>query len=230
MNLPASILTKKQVKTFGPKVYTENEQTYKLTAKVRYDDSCGNGHNSFSITGEQYRKRKDERWEEDSFGCLHETIAQHYPELAPYIKWHLTSSDGPLHYIANTVFFAGDKDCWGLRKDERRQIINGRTKLPVWEMVAKHKTTGDCIPLYEIEHNRDAENIPTCEYELIWQSWDKVSEGKERELDKARNAAVWPDATDEELIAPGLKERLEARLPKLMEEFKAAVESLGFIY
>lgn len=230
MQLPTSVLTKKQVKTYGPKIYREGEYTYKLTVKVRYDDSCGNGHNSFSITGEQYRKGRNGVWAEDSFGCMHETISQHFPELAPYIKWHLTSSDGPMHYIANTIYFAEDRDHWGLRKGERRQIVNGRTKKPAWEMVARHKTTGEIVPLYKVEKQIDADVIPECEYELIWHAWETVGEGKERKLDKARNAAVWPDATDEDLIAPGLKERLEARLPQLMQEFKAAVESLGLIY
>ena len=104
--LPVSILTKHQVKIYGPKIYTEGGETYKLTATVCYDDQCGNGHNSFGITGAQYRKRRNGTWEEDAFGCLHETIIKHFPELAPYIKWHLCSSDGPLHYLANTNYHA----------------------------------------------------------------------------------------------------------------------------
>ena len=46
----------------------------------------------------------------------------------------------------------------------------------------------------------------------------------------------WPEVTDEELIRLGDMPRaeataiLEARLPALMAEFKAAVESLGFVY
>jgi len=55
-------------------------------------------------------------------------------------------------------------------------------------------------------------------------------EGKARELDAARSSAIWPDATDEDLTAPGLEDRLLARLPKLMQEFRAAVESLGFTF
>lgn len=230
MNLPTSILTKNQKKVFGPKIYTENGTTYKLTATVRYDDECGNGHNSFAITGAQYRKNTKGQWEEDAFGCLHEDISKHFPELAPLIKWHSASSDGPWGYLANTIYFAGDKDCWGLRKDERRQIKNGKTGKPAWEQMARHKTTGEVLPLYKLETYRDSEAIPDCEYELIWHSWDKVGEGKARELDKARNAAIWPDATDEDLTAPGLEERLKARLPQLMQEFKTAVESLGFVY
>lgn len=53
---------------------------------------------------------------------------------------------------------------------------------------------------------------------------------KARELDAARRAAIWLDASDEDLTAPGLEQRLLDRLPALMMEFKAAVESLGLIY
>jgi hypothetical protein len=57
-----------------------------------------------------------------------------------------------------------------------------------------------------------------------------LHEGKERDLDAASHSAIWPDATDEELTEPGLKERLLARLPQLLEEFKQAVEHFGFEY
>ena len=230
MQLPTSILTKKQTKIYGPKIYTSNGQTYKLTVTVRYDDRSGNGHNTFSITAMQYRKARNGKWVEDSCGCMHETVAAEFPELAQYIKWHLTASDGPLHYIANTVYLAGDRDCWGLQKDERRQIKNRRTGKPSWELVARHKVTGEVLPFYKLEKYTDADTTPECEYELVWQSWDRIGEGKARELDKSRHTAIWPDATDEELTEPGLEERLEARLPGLMQEFKKAIEELGFTY
>lgn len=230
MQLPASILSKKQTKVYGPKLYTEHGTTYQLKVTVRYDDQCNNGHNTFSITGMQYRKTSNNRWTEDSGGCMHETIVKYFPKLAPYIKWHLTSSDGPWGYIANTVYFANDRDCWGLRKGERRQITNGRTGKPSWELVARHKGTGEVLPVHKLEKYRDADTLPECEYQLIWQSWDQVGEGKPRELDKARHAAVWLDATDEELTEPGLEARLQTRLPGLMREFKQAIEELGFTY
>ena len=145
-----SILTKNQtkqfVKTFGNEV---------IKAMVRFDDRCGNGHNTFSITGELGRLGK----QPDTCGCIHEEISKHFPELVPYIKYHLVSTDGPMHYIANTLFH--------------------------------------------------------------------VQEGN---LQYARSSAVWLEATDDELHAPDLKERLLARLPGLMEEFKVAVEALGFVY
>lgn len=117
-----------------------------LTVTIRHDDCCGNGHNTFSITAETYQMA----------GCLHDLVAEAFPELQPFIKWHLCSTDGPLHYIANTLFWAGRGS-----------------------------------------------------------------------LDNARNSAIWPEATLEQLHDRKL---LEARLPQLMIEFRAAVESLGLVY
>jgi hypothetical protein len=37
-------------------------------------------------------------------------VQEHFPELAPFLKWHLCSTDGPLHYIANTRYHAGFRD------------------------------------------------------------------------------------------------------------------------
>lgn len=168
IELPASTLTKSQRHKYGPKVFTEHGESFRITAEVRHDDQCGNGHNSFAITAEIYQKDGHGRWVDYSGGCCHDEIAKHFPELAPFIKWHLTSADGPMHYPGNVTYLAGERDCWG------------------------------CL--------------------------------KARELDAARHCAVWPDATDEDLTAPGLEQRLMDRLPALMAEFKTAMESLGFVY
>lgn len=89
-----------------------------IQVEIRFDDECRNGRESFAITGEV----RDPRVRRDSgivaCGCLHDAIAQAFPELAPLIRWHLTSTDGPMHYEANTVYLAGDRDHWGLRKGE----------------------------------------------------------------------------------------------------------------
>lgn len=151
-----SILTKNQVKVCGPrKIEGYGANTY-IKAEVRHDDRCGNGHNAFSITGEIYVPGRRDC---EACGCLHNEIAKSFPELAPFIKWHLCSTDGPMHYLANTLYHAGDRD-----------------------------------------------------------------------LDAARSCAIWPEATDEDLLAPDLKAKLENRLPALMAEFRAAVESLGLVY
>lgn len=58
--------------------------------------------------------------------------------------------------------------------------------------------------------------------------WEPVmGEGKERELDAARRSAIWPEATDKDLMASDLKAKLTRRLPKLIREFKKAVTGLG---
>jgi hypothetical protein len=129
-----------------------NLKTYygeSFVATVRHDDGCGNGHNTFSVTGEY----------PGGGGACHDLIVQHFPKLEPIIKFHLCSEDGPLHYIANTAYW--------------------------------------------------------------------VNEGR---LDYARQTAIWPDASDEDLTALGLAERLQARLPALLQDFRAAVEGLGLEY
>lgn len=120
---------KKQVKTYGPKRYSLAGTKYKITAEVRHDGSCGNGHNSFAITGE-IRRLNGKRWVEDSFGALHDDIVKHFPELKPFIKWHLSTNDGPLHYIANTTFHAGNLDCFG--KEGKERDFDAARKCAVW--------------------------------------------------------------------------------------------------
>jgi hypothetical protein len=94
-----SVLTKDQVKIFGPREIADGSL---VKAEVHFDDRCGNGHNTFSITGEM----RNSRYGGATSGCIHKEISEAFPELAPFIKWHLCSTDGPLHYIANTVYFA----------------------------------------------------------------------------------------------------------------------------
>lgn len=104
-----STLTKKQTKRFGPRAIAGWGANATIIAGARYDDECGNGHNTFAITASIPGQ---------AGGCLHTEIAEVFPELAPLIKWHLCSSDGPMHYLANTVFLAGTKDCNGREAGE----------------------------------------------------------------------------------------------------------------
>lgn len=226
ITLPPSVLVKHQVKTFGPKFYTEGGTRYRITAKVRYDDQCGNGHNSFSITADIDRQSAG-RWLDDAGGCCHDEVAKHFPALAPFIKWHLTSSDEPMHYLANTVYLAGNRDCHGLLEGEFRQHTSrgkqneGVSGVPNWELRMPDGLARDVYA-----HEKPAPVV------LEWVPSGRTGEGKARELDSARSCAVWPEATDEELSQEPeeLKAALMARLPALMAEFKTAVESLGFIY
>ena len=71
-----------------------------MIVEARFDDRCKNGHSTFSITGQIGAGNNP-----DVCGCIHDEIAIHFPELKKYIKWHLTSTEGPLHYVANTVYW-----------------------------------------------------------------------------------------------------------------------------
>ena len=110
MILPESVLVKKQVKNYE-KIFKENNINHRIVCKVRYDDQCGNGHNSFSITGNIY---SDESSSNEIYfvtgGCIHKEIAKHFPELKHLIKWHLTSSDGLMYYVDKTTYHARDRE------------------------------------------------------------------------------------------------------------------------
>jgi len=77
-----------------------------IKVKIRFDDECGNGHNTFSITGDIYHPGNNDI---DCGGCIHDEIAKYFPKLKKYIQWHLVSSDGPMHYIANTMYHAEEE-------------------------------------------------------------------------------------------------------------------------
>ncbi len=136
-----------------------------------------------------------------------------WPEhLRPLRKWHLVSVDGtPMHYVGNTLYFAGDKDCHGLRKGEVRQHKNKAGVLE-WEPCYRGPPLvwgPKCPPPFTTP---DGVVIP-------YRPHVQVGKGKERELDLARRSAIWPEATDEELIS-ATEETLLARLPALQAQFR----------
>jgi len=110
-----SVLTRKQVKTFTASgIKNLAGEVVDIVAEVRYDDECGNGHNTFAITGTEYIAGRRGDRATLSCGCIHEEVANAFPELVPLIKWHLCSSDGPLHYVANSLYHARDRDHAGV--------------------------------------------------------------------------------------------------------------------
>lgn len=251
-----------------------------IRAEIRFDDECRNGHNTFAITGDV----RDPRYRGDrghiAGGCLHEDIAAIFPELAPLIRWHLTSSDGPMHYIANTVYLAGNRDHWGKLAGEPRQW---ETSIKFGDNPIKHrpgakfvKWLESCVPLHG-EPRFDFEVLPfhhddngkpgkhqygpkytfggfadkwhECPFDNEQEALDflcalqtcsphfvKVAtafgEGKARDLDSARRAAVWPDASDAELSAEPekLKAALAARHAPLMAHFREDMLAAGMIW
>lgn len=266
--MPSVLNTQSSKKTFTKAIRYDGKPAT-ITAVVRYDDTCRNGHNTFAITGDIRSEGKDIMG-----GCIHEELAKHFPELAPYIKWHLCSSDGPMHYVANTVYLAGDRDYNGLRKGEPDPnprlmrhfarvgsspfqheaspamwaFISDRPEGHVFKLVEVSDPSGKWAPHYyfkgmtplgyyrcPLESKKAAfawvEALNSC---II--NWNhepgRIGEGKERQLDAARNVAIWPEATDDELCSDTLvlTALLEARLPQLLAEFEQAVTELGFVF
>lgn len=111
-----------------------------------------------------------------------------------------------MHYVANTIYHAtehGPTSAWVYYEDKEAGI------------------TPRCMKYCDIS---EAERIAKKPGYSI-----KVDEktAKAANLGYAKTTAVWPEATREQLLD---KAALEARLPALMAEFRAAVESLGLIY
>lgn len=196
-----------------------------MRVSLCFDDECKNGHESFGITADIFSAGG--RYV--AGGCLHDEIAKTFPELRPLIKWHLCSTDGPMHYVANTIYLAGDRDHNGLRKGEKQQIKNGRTGEPCWELVAV--IDGEERPIRELKNHIESEATPEAP-PVKYAPWCRIGEGKERQLDAARSVAIWPEATDEQLTAEPeeLRRALEGRLPELLERFEETMRSCGFVW
>lgn len=175
-----SKLTKSQVRIYGPVALEELQRKPQtmITATVRYDDPYNNGYNAFSITASTSDGR---------CGQLHDEVAIAFPALAGLIRYHLVASNGPIHYIPNTLYWLG----------YYRNFCDG------------------------------APNRPP-------------------NLENARRVAVWPELTDD-FYAPHLYDSqwtqsrhdgavarvtkaLSDRLPSVLQEFRSAIESIGFIW
>lgn len=102
---------------------------------------------------------------------------------------------------------------------------------PHYTLAGFGETWYDCPFRDPVEAEEFAAALNTCEVipVRIATAW---SEGKARELDSARNAAIWPEATDEQLSAPReeLSAALAARLPALLAAFRHDMESAGFLW
>lgn len=279
LSLPESVRTLTQTKTHRVE-YMEKGKPYVLDVAIRWDDECRNGHNSFAVTGTIYgpdriphestttNKAGKTLWCCGG-GCCHELIAKHCPEFAHLIRWHLFDPSGPMHYISNTVYSAGERDCWGTLKGEVRSYearirFNGcQISFAVGKLLPflnAGNLTAETLAPVEVPHGRDPATYGSkftfagfpvkawheCPFDSLreckewgasilggfslYKEADAWGEGKERELDKARSLAAWPDATDEELTAPGLEKRLIARLPGLVSQMKKDIEAIGFVF
>lgn len=84
--------------------YREDGRTYRIRAEYGWH-RIGTQEPYWSVTG-TIQRRNGHGWAEDAGGMLHEEIAQHFPFLAPSLKWHLSGQrSGPMHYVANARYW-----------------------------------------------------------------------------------------------------------------------------
>jgi len=183
--------------TFKKKFRRENDEKV-VTVTIRFDDECNNGHNSLGITASVYEKNCPGG---GSFGCCHEDVVELFPELEKYIKWHLTSSDGPMYYVENTMYHADEHG-------------------PKYAHLYQKDVFGDshCIKYGDIEEMQKIVDENEGYYLVI-----DTKTAKTADLEAARSCAIWPDATLEQLQD---RKVLEARLPGLMKEFENDIMEL----
>ena len=265
MNLPKSKLTRSQFKTYAQKEIDYHGTKADIIVKIRYDDECSNGHNTFTITADTYKRSGRRESAYLAGGCCHDEIIKHFPELKRAIDFHLTSSDGPLHYVANAMYHAKEVKPNTVPRfyDHRLMFfdcpftfkLNKRLKAFI-----DSYTFGDNIEVVALTHPRNhikgeyqySDNYTFKGLELDWykslfterreaeemaqaimsmpftieQFVSSYQDEKIPDLEAARNCAIWNDAELEDFT----EEKLNARLPVLMQEFKQIVESFGFEY
>ena len=95
------------------------------------------------------------------------------------------SSDEPIHYAANTIYLAGDRDCNGLRKGEFRQHTSRGQQN---EGVAG-------VPNWVLEIPDGFKKDVYCKYKpspvsLEWKAYGRTGEGKEPQLEAARRVVL----------------------------------------
>lgn len=218
--LPKSQLVKRQRRLLEPRRLKGEI----VVPEVRWDDECGDGHNSFSVAAMVYGKDRIMGETTIQFdgktywccggGCCHDTIEKSHPEIAHLIKWHLVSSDGPMHYIPNTLYHAlenGPNMAW-IEFEDLELPVPIKKQSMLYTDLDKAKAI--------------------CEKDKRYSMRIDEKTAKANNLDHARSSACWPEATDEQLALPPkkLEALLVERLPALMLEFYKDITDFGFTY
>lgn len=210
------------------RTWTEGRDVLSMRVRMRHDDNCRNGNCTFSVTVDGFTNGRA-----DWGGAAHDSVREHFPELSDFLQWHLASTDGPMHYFANTIYHAGDRDHYGLRKGESRQVTNRAGEL-LWKLEMFELSTGEPVTLgaFQPFASHAGPEAPELGHGLRWSPVLRIGEGKPRDLAAARSAAVWPDVSDSILCAEpsALRVALEARLPGLMARFRQTVIGAGFYF
>ena len=156
-----SILTKCQEKEFQKQIEYD-EQNCVMIVEIRYDDECGNGHNTFAITGTIKRLDRG-RYHTICAGCIHDEIEKYFPEFKHLIKWHLCNSDAPMYYLENTLYYAsnsasskyevGEPNCWQKVLTFKNSYITHKLSKDFMEFLENKKEK--TFNIVEVEHEKD---------------------------------------------------------------------------
>jgi hypothetical protein len=93
------------------KSYKENGANYQIVVKPALHYIKGNTAPYFSITATIYKASKtgerDRRYTEGiSYGCNHDAILEHFPEMADIVALHLSDMNGaPMYSVENGFYF-----------------------------------------------------------------------------------------------------------------------------
>lgn len=273
MEFPAVKGAPAQVKQFEREV-VEHGVTHKYVLTVTWGLSCG--RREFSMSLETQVCNPYGRWEAISGGGLWPgcssmpVLRAYWPQFEHAVMFSGCSSKGPLHYLDNTVYLAGTRDCFGgepgvQRRNRAGDLLWVVDEPGVCSQVASSEQPADLVWCYEpmlVEKEMDwgpnkglpigakqldadgnhlwrmpSGTLPLVRSKeapepLVFAYKPLLGKGKARELDQARRSAIWYDATDEQLSVPEaeLRQALQDRLPALIWQLKAIVESFGMEY
>jgi len=239
-----SVLAREQKKEFRFTRQTKEYGLVDIILNLRYDDEGGNSHNSFSITAAVHKGGKNYSGHSlIACGVFTKFIKHNLPDFAYLSKWHWMTSEGPLHYIANTQYHASDKDCHGLRKGEySAYVIKVMCNIGKEEEEVQVYESGTMYTNPQGNENLESSNAkeqlkveemvqrikPELNPRLVKVPLEgSISDGKEVDVEAARDSAIWPEASLDQLRDEGA---LKRRLPQLISDFAADMGKLGFTF
>ena len=240
------------------KLYPEfNGKTLKI--QIRYDDECGNGHNYFSITGscggnygisgcihdfiveQKPDLKKYLKWHlMGSDQPMHyiantmyhvkkvkkNTIVRHYDKVLKFENYPFTFKlTKEIKEFLNTYKTGKKIKIYTLPYDgsDSYNFSDNYTFIkPKKDATKKWYNNMFNDENKALEFKQALENIP---FEIV-KTISSYEDEKKPGLKAARNSAIWANAR----LSDFTEEKLKARLPKLLKDFKKDIEKIGFIY
>ena len=93
------------------KFFTENEEEYRITARVSLDDDYHNNMCDWSVTADIRQKNQQGTYVEYMGGCCHDEVAKHFPELAKFIPLYYSNHYGaPMYPVENGIYHIKNSD------------------------------------------------------------------------------------------------------------------------